>query len=53
MAEDHRQRVRLQPLNEMQIGMAQATHRGADQNLARFGLARADLLDHQGGIGFV
>ena len=53
MAENHRQRMGVQPLDEVQIGMAQATHRGAHQNLARLGLARADLLDHQGGVGFV
>jgi hypothetical protein len=47
VAKHRRQRMRVQPFHEMQIGMTEAGHSGADQHLARPGLRQADLLDHQ------
>ena len=53
MAEHRRQRMRIQPFHEMQIGMTEPGDRGADQDLARSGLLQADVLDHQRLVDFV
>ena len=48
VAQHRRQRVRVQPLDEMQVAVAQARHRGAHQHLAAPGLFDGDVLDAQG-----
>src|SRR5580698_2852361 len=53
MAEHRRQRVRIKPLHEMQVGMTEPGDAGADQNLARSGLLQADILDHQRLVDFM
>ena len=53
VAEHRRQRMRIQPFHEVQVGMAEAGDAGADQHLARAGLRQADILDHQRLVDFM
>ena len=45
--EHRRQRVRIEPLDEVQIGVAQAGSDGAHQHLARSGLADLHVLNDE------
>ena len=53
VTEHRRQRMRIEPFHEMQIGMTEPGDAGADQNLARSGLLQADVLDHERLVDFV
>ena len=53
VAEYSRQRVRIEPFHEMQIGMTEPGDSGADQHLARAGFWQADVLDHQRLVDFM
>ncbi len=44
------QRMRIKPLHEMQVGVAEPGDTGADQHLARSRLLQADVLDDQRGM---
>ena len=47
------QRMRVEPLHEVQIGMTEAGDAGADQDFARTGIRHADILDHQRLVDFM
>ena len=53
MAEHRGQRMRIEPFHEVQVGMAEAGDRGADQDFARAGIRHADILDHQRLVDFM
>ena len=53
VAEHRRQRVRIEPFHEMQVGVTEPGDRGADQDLAGPGLLQADVLDHQRLVDFM
>ena len=53
VAEHGGQRVRVQPLDEVQVGVAQPGAGRAHQHLARSWLAQADILDDQRLVHFV
>jgi hypothetical protein len=43
----------VETLDEMQVGVAEARDRGADQYFPWPGIRQADVLDHQGLVDFV
>jgi hypothetical protein len=47
------QRMWIKPFHEMQVGMAEARDRGADQDLAWTGIGQTDILDHQRLVDFM
>ena len=53
VTEHRRQRMRIEPFHEMQVGVAEPGDGGADQHLARAGLLQADVLDHQRLVDFI
>ncbi len=53
MAEHCRQRMWIKPFHEVQIRVAEAGDRGADQDFARARVGQADVLDHQRLVDFV
>ena len=53
VAEHGRQGMRVEPLDEVQVGVAEPGAGGAQQHLARSWLAHADLLDDQRLVGLV
>ena len=53
VAEHGRQRMRIKPFHEMQVGMTEAGDRGADQHFARTGIGQADVLDDERLVDFM
>ena len=53
VTEHGRQRVRVQPLDEVQVRVAEPRAGGAEQHLARSGLAHAHFLDDEWLVHFV
>src|SRR6202035_1356275 len=53
VAEHRRQRMRIEPFHEMQVGMTEPGDTGADQDLARSGFLQADVLDHKRLVDFM
>ena len=52
VAEHRRQRMRIQPFHEVQVGVTEAGDLGADQDFARAGIRHADILDLQRLVDF-
>ena len=48
-----RQGVRKESFDKVQIGVAEAGHRGAQQDLVRRRLTDTDLLDYERLVGFI